>query len=117
MNHALLSLIYPCIVGVMSISSDVYKSLNASKHAAKVPPEAGGGYMAIFEGIHLIHCVVGLPSPLVFSIDSYKEIALGDNLPLLLHRPARNVYREALRVACAYGPLRRHITTEAHVRG
>jgi hypothetical protein len=42
----------------MSISEDVYKTLNASKQATKVPLEAGGGYMAVFEGIHLIHCVV-----------------------------------------------------------
>ncbi|KAF2111192.1 hypothetical protein BDV96DRAFT_603315 [Lophiotrema nucula] len=44
----------------MSISEDVYKTLNASQDAVKLPPEAGGGYMAIFEGIHLIHCVKSL---------------------------------------------------------
>ncbi|KAF2715326.1 hypothetical protein K504DRAFT_457500 [Pleomassaria siparia CBS 279.74] len=47
-------------LGVMSISDEVYRGLNASKHAAEVPPKAGGGYMAVFEGIHLVHCVRSL---------------------------------------------------------
>lgn len=47
-------------LGVMSVSEDVYKTLNASKHATKVPESAGGGYMSVFEGIHLVHCVRSL---------------------------------------------------------
>ena len=57
-----VNIAYLCTAGVMSIPSNVYEQLNASKHAVKVPPQVGGGYMAIFEGFHLIHCVVSIPS-------------------------------------------------------
>lgn len=42
----------------MRISEDKFKTLNASKHAVRLPEEAGGGRMALFEAFHLIHCVV-----------------------------------------------------------
>lgn len=46
------------IVGVIRISEGEFHQLNASKHAVKVPPEFGGGFMALPEFIHQIHCVV-----------------------------------------------------------
>ncbi|KAF2182968.1 hypothetical protein K469DRAFT_635892 [Zopfia rhizophila CBS 207.26] len=44
-------------LGAMSIPENVFQKLNASKYSAEVPPKAGGGRLALFEGIHLIHCV------------------------------------------------------------
>lgn len=45
----------------MRISEQVYEHLNASKYAVELPENLGGGRMAIFEMIHQIHCVVGVP--------------------------------------------------------
>jgi len=44
----------------MRISEDTFGTLNASKHAVTLPEEAGGGRMALYEGFHLVHCVVSL---------------------------------------------------------
>ena len=59
--HALLT--HGHEVAVMGISQEVYETMNASKYAVRVPPEAGSGYMGVFEGIHLIHCVVSFHFP------------------------------------------------------
>ena len=48
---------YP-IVGAIRISEEEFHQLNASKHAVKVPPKLGGGFMALPEFVHHIHCVV-----------------------------------------------------------
>ena len=48
------------IVGAISITEEEFTKLNASKHAVKVPPDLGGGYMALPEYVHQIHCVVRL---------------------------------------------------------
>ncbi len=46
------------IVGAISISEEEFQQLNASKHAVKIPPVLGGGYIALPEFVHQIHCVV-----------------------------------------------------------
>ena len=46
------------LVGAISITEEEYRKLNASRHAVKVPPNLGGGYMALPEFVHQIHCVV-----------------------------------------------------------
>ena len=46
------------IVGAISISEGEFRQLNASEHAVKVPPNLGGGFMALPEFVHQIHCVV-----------------------------------------------------------
>ena len=46
------------IVGAISITEEEYRKLNASRHAVKVPLNLGGGYMALPEFVHQIHCVV-----------------------------------------------------------
>ena len=48
----------PIPVGAMRIDEEIYKELNASKYAVKVPQALGGGRMALFETIHQIHYVV-----------------------------------------------------------
>lgn len=48
------------IVGAIGISKEEFQKLNASKHAVKVPPKLGGGFMALPEFVHQIHCVVRL---------------------------------------------------------
>ncbi|KAF2262555.1 hypothetical protein CC78DRAFT_606068 [Lojkania enalia] len=47
-------------LGAMRIPEEIYRELNASKHAVRVPSKAGGGRMALFEAIHLLHCVKSL---------------------------------------------------------
>ncbi|KAF2471229.1 uncharacterized protein BDR25DRAFT_325024 [Lindgomyces ingoldianus] len=47
-------------MGVMRISEDVFQKLNASRFAAVAPLDVGGGRLAMFEAIHLIHCVKSL---------------------------------------------------------
>jgi len=42
----------------MSISEDVFQTINTSRHSVKTPPYLGKGRLAIFEGFHYIHCVV-----------------------------------------------------------
>ena len=46
------------IVGAISISEEEFHQLNASKHAVKVPEKLSGGFMALPEFVHQIHCVV-----------------------------------------------------------
>ncbi len=46
------------VVGAISISEEEFRKLNASKHAVKVPPKLGGGFMALPEFVHQVHCVV-----------------------------------------------------------
>ena len=46
------------IVGAISISEEEFHQLNASKHAVKVPQKLGGGFIALPEFVHQIHCVV-----------------------------------------------------------
>ena len=46
------------LVGAISITEEEFQKLNASKHAVKVPSDLGGGYLALPEFIHQIHCVV-----------------------------------------------------------
>jgi hypothetical protein len=46
------------LVPVMRISEEVFKTLNASKHAVEVPKV--GGRMALYEGFHMVHCVVSI---------------------------------------------------------
>ena len=53
-----LTLLTTSQVGAMSVTEEVFKKLNASKHAVKVPESLGGGRLALFEFIHQIHCVV-----------------------------------------------------------
>lgn len=48
------------LVGAISITEEEFQKLNASKHAVKVPSDLGGGYMALPEYVHQIHCVVRL---------------------------------------------------------
>ena len=45
-------------VGAIRISEEEFNRLNASKHAVKVPSHLGGGYQALPEFVHQIHCVV-----------------------------------------------------------
>ena len=45
-------------VGAISITEEEYRKLNASRHAVKVPLNLRGGYMALPEFVHQIHCVV-----------------------------------------------------------
>jgi hypothetical protein len=47
-------------VTVMRISEETFVTLNASKHAVTLSGENGGGRMALYEGFHLLHCVVSL---------------------------------------------------------
>ena len=42
----------------MSITEEEFARLNASKHAVQVPPELGGGRLALLEFVHQIHCIV-----------------------------------------------------------
>ncbi|KAL8893984.1 MAG: hypothetical protein Q9207_008561 [Kuettlingeria erythrocarpa] len=49
-------------IGAISITEDEFRRLNASKHAVKVPLDLGGGYMALPEFVHQIHCVVSPPT-------------------------------------------------------
>ncbi|CAD6580528.1 MAG: hypothetical protein ASARMPRED_000240 [Alectoria sarmentosa] len=44
-------------MGAISISEGEFRQLNASEHAVKVPPNLGGGFMALPEFVHQIHCV------------------------------------------------------------
>ena len=44
----------------MSISEGDLKKLNASVHSVKLPEESGGGYMALLEFVHDVHCVVNM---------------------------------------------------------
>ena len=46
------------IVGAMSITQETLDRINASEHAVKLPDESGGGYLAILEVFHQLHCVV-----------------------------------------------------------
>lgn len=45
-------------MGAISITEEDFRKLNASKHAVKVPPNLGGGFMALPEFVHQIHCEV-----------------------------------------------------------
>ena len=42
----------------MSVSEEVYQTVNASKHAVRMPKELGGGRQALLETIHQLHCLV-----------------------------------------------------------
>jgi hypothetical protein len=44
--------------GVMSISIETLKAVNASElYSVKLDPELGGGYMASIEVLHQLHCL------------------------------------------------------------
>ncbi|KAF2872826.1 hypothetical protein BDV95DRAFT_490986 [Massariosphaeria phaeospora] len=42
---------------VMRIPERTFQTLNASKFSVKVPEDAGGGRMALFEAFHQLHCL------------------------------------------------------------
>ncbi|CAF9941456.1 MAG: hypothetical protein HETSPECPRED_003233 [Heterodermia speciosa] len=44
-------------MGAIKISAEEFSRLNASRHAVRVPSSLGGGYMALPEFVHQIHCV------------------------------------------------------------
>ncbi|MCJ1332194.1 hypothetical protein MMC10_008886 [Thelotrema lepadinum] len=44
-------------VPAIMIDEDIYKTLNASKHAVKIPKSMGEGRLATFEATHQLHCV------------------------------------------------------------
>lgn len=47
------------LVRIMAIPESAFQTLNVSKHSVKVPSELGiEGRLAIFDTIHLLHCVV-----------------------------------------------------------
>ena len=46
------------IVGAMSITEETLGKINASEHAVRLPDESGGGYLAVLEVFHQLHCVV-----------------------------------------------------------
>ena len=45
-------------VDAIRISAEEFHKLNASKYAVKVPAQLGGGFMALPEFVHQVHCVV-----------------------------------------------------------
>ena len=45
-------------VGIFGISHETLLRTGASEDSVKLPPERGGGYMAMLEVHHQIHCVV-----------------------------------------------------------
>ncbi|KUJ16888.1 uncharacterized protein LY89DRAFT_645897 [Mollisia scopiformis] len=44
-------------IGAIQISEEEFSHVNASPHAVEVPPELGGGRMAMLEVNHQIHCL------------------------------------------------------------
>lgn len=46
------------VVGAIRISEEEFRKLYASKHAVRVPSKLGGGFMALPEFVHQVHCVV-----------------------------------------------------------
>ncbi|CAI6229012.1 unnamed protein product [Periconia digitata] len=47
-------------IRLMSIPESVFVTLNASQHSFKLDPEFGGGRLAIFDTMHMLHCVRSL---------------------------------------------------------
>lgn len=45
-------------VGPFSLSEELRGKIGAPEYAVKFPEESGGGYEAILESIHQLHCVV-----------------------------------------------------------
>lgn len=46
-------------VGAMSISEETRQKINASDGSVRLPKESGGGFMAMTEFVHEMHCIVG----------------------------------------------------------
>lgn len=46
------------IVGPFSLDDKLLNKIDAPEYAVKFPKESGGGYMAILESIHQLHCIV-----------------------------------------------------------
>lgn len=48
-------------VGPFSLNEELRARIGAPDYAVKFPEESGGGYEAILESIHQLHCVVRAP--------------------------------------------------------
>ena len=48
-------------VGPFSLDEELRVRIGAPDYAVKFPEESGGGYEAILESIHQLHCVVRAP--------------------------------------------------------
>ncbi len=48
-------------VGPFSLNDNFLEKIDAPEYAVKFPTASGGGYMAILESIHQLHCVVRVP--------------------------------------------------------
>lgn len=53
---------------IFSINHETLRRLQAPESAVKLPESSGGGYMAVFEYVHYLHCLVSdIRSPLTYT--------------------------------------------------
>lgn len=74
----------------MRITESEFQSINASKHSTKLYDQEGGR-IALFEAIHMIHCVVSFLVCLVIAHVIMKTIEefMGEYLSRVLFRELR----------------------------
>lgn len=56
-------------VGPFSLDDKLLHKIDAPDYSVKFPEESGGGYMAILESIHQLHCVVSIVINLTCMLD------------------------------------------------